>query len=180
MITSPCFWQSCNLRVIAQSAPTTLLTLKPKKTSHRDLQRDDGLPSWVSVTGKSITLWLALWWPDWPTLLRSLDWPLEHTVQKRTGGFTTKTHVETTADAADETRGGHLRGRPRVPASGKKSSQPGDQSDHQSRLCLICLTRGSRVGAAISPSPEVLQINRHQKCPRGSSVGERFLKKVNF
>lgn len=33
-------------------------------------------------------------------------------MQKRTGGFTTKTHVETTAEAhaADETRGGHLRG----------------------------------------------------------------------
>lgn len=84
--------------------------------------------------------------------------------------------METKADAhrADETSGGICA---EVPESGKNSSQPRDQSDHQSRLCLICLTQGSCVRAALSLSPKVLKINRHQKCPGSSSDEERFWKR---
>ena len=166
-----------DIRVIAQSVSTTLLTLRPKNTSNGDLQCDDGLPSWVSLTGRSITLWLALWWTDWLTLLHSLDWPLYHTVQRCTGGFTTNhTWKQRKRRIQQMRRVVGICAEDGVPASGKNSSQPRDRSDHQSRLCLICLTRGSRV-AAISPGPEVLQINRHQKCLCSFLDEERFWKR---
>lgn len=87
-----------------------------------------------------------------------------------------KPHVETKRRIQQMRRVVGICAEDGVPASGKNSSQPRDQSDHQSRLCLICLTRGSRV-AAISPGPEVLQINRHQKCLCSFLDEERFWKR---
>lgn len=99
-------------------------------------------------------------------------------MQRRTGRFTTK-HVERRRDTRWNRWSGHICAEDGVPASGKNSEQPRDQSERQSRLCLICLTRGSlcRSHSTISPSPEVLQIIRHQKCPRSSSGEANFWKR---